>query len=99
MKFQVFTAKFDKQYANQEEREFRMQLFEQVDQFIEGWNANEQRTHTVGHNEFSDWTEDERAKMRGFKMYDANAPLEVSEAILTIPDSIDWRDTGAVTPV
>lgn len=77
-----------------------MQLFDKVDQFIEKWNADESKTHTVGHNEFSDWTDDERAKLRGFKGPVVEAAVEQTEvANVSIPDSVDWRESGAVNAV
>lgn len=100
MKFQAFTARFGKQYGSQDEREFRMQLFDQIDQYIEEWNANEKNTHTLGHNEFSDWTDDERDLLTGLMgEYVEPAAGPANPTNVTLPDAVDWRTTGAVNAV
>lgn len=102
MKFQVYQARFGKQYSTQEEMNFRMELFNEVDKFIEEWNSKEGQTHVVGHNEFSDWTQDERSKLRGFSgdlRNVANTPAEPVTNVTDIPASVDWREKGAVNEV
>ena len=34
--------------------------------FINQWNSNKERTHNISHNRFSDWTEAEKKKLRGY---------------------------------
>ena len=43
----------------------RLLNFIAIDQFIEEWNAQEDKTHTVGHNFLSDWTQDEKDIISG----------------------------------
>ena len=76
------------------------------------WAQNEEKIvehnalslpYTLGHNEFSDLTADEFfAKYIGYKP-SGRAPrlssAHVSVANQTLPDSIDWVEKGAVTPV
>ena len=76
-----------------------MELFGQVDQFIEGWNIDDQRTHTVGHNQFSDWTEDEKSKLRGFDGSKIEGNAGQMDDSFTIPDTVNWVDTGAVNEI
>lgn len=77
-----------------------MQLFDQIDQYIENWNDNEKNTHKLGHNEFSDWTDDERDLLTGFDgEYVEPAAGPVNATNVTLPDSIDWRTMGAVNAV
>ena len=60
LKFQAYATKFGKQYANQDEYQFRKDLFAQIDRYIVEWNSNPSNTHTLGHNHFSDMTVDEK---------------------------------------
>lgn len=76
-----------------------MQLFDQIDQFIEGWNADESRTHTVGHNQFSDWTDDEKFKLRGFSGHNLdNITVQALDSV-DLPASVNWVTAGAVNSV
>lgn len=80
-----------------------MELFNEVDKFVESWNSKSGQTHLVGHNEFSDWTYDEKAKLRGFKgdkasQMNYSEPMS-PEQIKDLPASVDWRTKGAVSPV
>ena len=38
----------------------RLKNFAKTDEFIESWMADKNNTSTVGHNMFSDWSEEER---------------------------------------
>jgi hypothetical protein len=40
-----------------------MSNFLDIDSFIQEWNADTTHTHVVGHNNYSDWTAEERAKL------------------------------------
>lgn len=56
---------------------------------------------TLGHNKFSTWTESEYKRLLGFKA-PKNAVKNLSPVLLNItdiPDSIDWREKGAVNPI
>ena len=58
---------YGKSYGTKDEFEFRMNLFALRDQQIEDWNADPSKTHKLSHNKFSDWTEHEMKRVRGFK--------------------------------
>lgn len=62
-------------------------------------NSNNENTFTLASNKFADYTPAEYKKLLGYKrMPKANA--QYAEFDLTaVPDSIDWRTKGAVTPV
>jgi hypothetical protein len=59
-KYMHYLSKQNKNYKTVEEFEQRLQNFIATDKFIEEWNANEEKTHTVGHNFLSDWSQAER---------------------------------------
>ena len=56
-------------------------------------------TYTLAHNEFSDWSPEERATLTGFKAGYDESGVTVSLETGDLPDSVDWRNDGAVTPV
>lgn len=91
-----------KSYATKDEFEFRKALFAKKDALIKEWNARDDVSHVIGHNKFSDWNDDETARLRGTKtLSDAkyNAIPTQEFDILGAPDSVDWRTQNAVTPV
>lgn len=57
----------------------------------------------MGHNLFSDWTLLEKKRLLGYKEELRTAEEDFREAVWldesSSPDSVDWRDQGAVTPV
>jgi len=85
-----------KSYLTLEEFATRQALYSETDALIKAHNATES-SFTLGHNKFSDYTEHERSQMLGGKR-DPNpkAPkiLEPTNAA-----TVDWRTSGAVTPV
>lgn len=100
-KFAMYISEFSKSYQTQEEYQFRKALFAERDEIITAWNSNESNTHVIGHNKFSDWAPHETAKLRGFKL-NHTQDQQIPTTVLTVgdlPESIDWRAKGAVTPV
>lgn len=63
----TYLTKFGKSYATDSEFKFRMALFAKKDKLINEWNSKPDMTHKLGHNMFSDKTDDETKKMRGFR--------------------------------
>jgi len=43
----------------EEEHAFRLSQFAKTNDLIDDWNSNSSNTHEIGHNMFSDMTEDE----------------------------------------
>ncbi len=94
--FYQHIAKYGLSYGTQDEIEFRMNEFAKKDAFIKETNA-EQSSFTLGHNNFSTWTDAEYKKLLGYK--GRKAPKNLKR--LPEPDQvhIDWTKKGAVTPI
>ena len=58
LEFMNYTAKFNKHYLQMELFEKRMSNFARADKLIKEHNATE-ANYTLGHNQFSDWSEEE----------------------------------------
>ncbi|CAJ2675680.1 unnamed protein product [Trifolium pratense] len=95
--------KYDRTYANSSEMERRKAIFKENLEFIEKrnkMNSAAGKNYTLGLNDFSDITTDEMISCSGIM----NIPNElVSSKTMfffdDIPESIDWRERGAVTSV
>ena len=88
-------------YGTKEEYQFRLDIFKKKDAEYREINSDPANTFTVGHNQFSTWTDSEYNKLLGYK-----GPQEVeADAIyeelsdVARPASIDWRQYGAVNAV
>ncbi|XP_047495305.1 procathepsin L-like isoform X1 [Penaeus chinensis] len=100
-----FKAEHGRHYASPQEERYRLSVFEQNQQFIDDHNArfeNGEVTFTLQMNQFGDMTSEEfTATMNGF----LNTPTRRPAGILradddeTLPEKVDWRTKGAVTPV
>jgi xylem cysteine proteinase len=101
--FVSFIQKFDKTYAH-EEFFSRFHVFKGVLDFIREHNAGN-NTWTAGINQFSDLTAEEfKVKyLSSLLIPTAQATGNAGETIVlpdpSMPNDIDWRSKGAVTPV
>merc|ERR1712159_744615 len=99
MAYMKFVHEWGKSYGTKAEFEFRFEQFERSLAAIAEHNADPEMGHSIGLNEFSDWTHEEYKKMLGYQ-YDPNRVLDTEELNTEdLADSIDWRTKGAVTPV
>lgn len=94
-----FVARYGRNYGTKEEFSFRLQTFTENKKSIDQFNA-ENHTSTVDVNQFADWTAAEFKKLLGTK----NNINEVILAPTVLPEvgapaTVDWRKSGAVTPV
>ena len=97
--FSAFKAEYGKHYSSPEEQRYRMSVFNMNLNKIEAHNAKK-LPWTMGVNKFADITEEEFA----FKFCGcAKDPKQRSGIMKPIfgdaPESVDWREKGAVTPV
>jgi len=103
----AFKKTHNKQYLGQEEELYRRRVFEYHLDFIQRHNLEADRglhTFWTGVNEYADMPNKEFvARMNGYKMRSTSAregaaflpPSNVGD----LPDSVDWRTKGYVTPV
>ena len=99
--FTDFQEKFNKKYDTLEELETRFTIFFNNLYIITNHNLDPEQNFTMGINQYTDLTAEEfklqyisglrNPKSYGCKVYSA--------LNLDIPDSIDWRQKGAVTSV
>jgi cathepsin L len=97
MEFMKYVSAFNKRYGTIEELRFRNALFREKAQVIEEFNAAS-TGHTIGHNEFSDWTHDEYRDLLGYKPV-PHESVEYLDFVPTDEAEVDWVAKGAVTKV
>jgi len=99
----TFKGKHQKNYVSQQEHNYRKAVFADNLKKIQKHNAEEAlglHTFTLGVNEFADMTSEEFvAYYNGFKALDQSSQKVVEIEVEDLPDSIDWREKGYVTPV
>ena len=102
--FSIFQERFARKYENLEEMEARFQIFRSNLRNIITHNLDVNQNFTMGVNQFTDLTPQE-FKERFVGGFGKKADLESSSCVSfsgtgkTVPDSYDWRDHNAVTPV
>jgi len=100
--FDNYVQEFEKAYSPVE-HEFRRSVFETRLVDIKRHNADATRTYKRGVNKFSDLTTEEFKKYLGGgkipKALSQGSTVFERNAARTLPDSVDWRTKGVVTPV
>ncbi|XP_017578216.1 cathepsin F [Pygocentrus nattereri] len=101
--FKDFMVKYNRTYSSQEEAEKRLHIFQKNLKTAETLQSLDQGTAEYGVTKFSDLTEDE------FRMMYLNPMLSqwslqkkmkpAAPASKAAPESWDWREHGAVSPV
>jgi len=81
----------------------RLGIFSENLKFVQSHDSEEEG-FTVGINKMSDWTKDEYGKLSGkfnkknkSKKLKARTPTHFTDS--DIPESVDWREEGAVSKV
>ncbi|CAL5212871.1 unnamed protein product [Lathyrus oleraceus] len=95
-------AQFGKSYKDAQEKEKRFQIFKNNVEFIEYFNAAGDKPFNLSINHFADLTSEEfKASLNGKKKL--HNEKETSSFryhnVTSVPDSMDWRKRGAVTPI
>lgn len=96
--FFKFMSKYGKSYGTKEEFEFRSQQFKQNMAKVAMNNARNDVSYQIGINKFADWTPAEYKRLLGYKKQ-VRGTQNIKLLDTAIPDSVDWRAKGAVTPV
>lgn len=98
-----FIGKYKRNYATVEEYAYRIKIFAKVWEDIKNHNATKEG-YTKAINKFSDLSSQEWKKMQGLisSKNSKGVSVEVttvSATVTTLPTSVDWRTSGAVTGV
>lgn len=102
--FEAFKSQFNRVYDDALEHDMRFRIFKQNLFQIRQLNKFEQGTAVYGVTEFADMTYNEYKMRTGLRMRNLEDTNEISNPKAEIPDielpeSFDWREKGAVTPV
>lgn len=100
--FSDFQFKFNKRYENLEELKHRFEIFKENVAEIHDHNKNENKTFTLGINQFTDLSREEFIHyyvngLNNYQSYGCNVYTAPSNVLL--PSSVDWRQKGAVSSV
>lgn len=91
-------------YSSHLEKERRSKIFNDNVEFIESFNAANNKSYKLSVNGFADLTNEEfRSSRNGYKRSVLVGLVETAsfryENVTVVPTSMDWRKKGAVTPV
>ncbi|KAL4390468.1 hypothetical protein HN51_011382 [Arachis hypogaea] len=88
-------------YKNGEEKEKRFLIFKDNVELIESFNAAGNKPYKLGVNHLADLTNEEfKASRNGYMRSNNSPPTSFKyENVTDVPNAIDWRQNGAVTPV
>ena len=103
-RYQMFLAEFGKTYNSESEYDYRYQVFTENVNMIDSHNAGN-HSHSLGINEFADWTSEEFGVMLGRGGNGDNSdpiPYECDGDYYSEqdhPTTYDWTNEGAVHSV
>ena len=94
--FMGYISNFEKSYPSMDEFNHRFEQFARNHANIVSHNASGAFTFTLGHNQFSDWTEEEYKAILTYTPVDESEIVYESFDANEINGAIDWRSSGAV---
>lgn len=101
--FRAYKTNFAKVYRNEAEHAHRMTAFANNLELIKKHNkeaAEGKHSYTLGVNKFADLTNEEWRQSLTLNIVKEGEPKYFMKSIKAdIPDAVDWRDEGYVTPV
>jgi len=84
-------------YATVEEFNARKEIYAAKEALFEEINNDPANTFTVGHNQYSTWTQGEMKRLTGYVAWTPDV-ITVEDNVSNA-DSVNWVEKGAVTPV
>jgi len=99
--FEKFKETFDKQYSKSEEI-YRFTIFQVNLKKIEQHNADNTQTYKMDVNQFTDMTQEEFVEKILTKMNDLKTlqpKIFIEETYEPVPNGVDWRTQGVVSPI
>jgi len=105
--WEAWKEEYGREYQDVEEESYRYSIFERNLLLINNHNADYDNglvTFTLGMNQFGDMhTMEIQSILLGFKQEDPsvneNRPILKADKQENLPEEVDWRPSGAVTPV
>ncbi|GAB2222449.1 hypothetical protein Droror1_Dr00013670 [Drosera rotundifolia] len=108
--FESWLVKYKKNYNAIGEKEKRFEIFKDSLRFIDEENSQGDHTYKLGLNKFADLTNEEfRSKYLGVKPGVKRPEKRADEKRISgryasreddsLPESVDWREKGAVAPI
>jgi len=100
-----FKINFERQFASESEHDARRAVFSDNLRLINKHNAEHARglhSYTLGINEFADLTNEEFVKQYNGFIAPSNVEQVEDDSVVdttSLPESVDWRTKGYVTPV
>ena len=103
-KHEQWMAEHRRTYADNVEKDKRFKIFKHNLDFIDKLNSQGNRTYKLGINKFADLTHEEFLRYyTGYEKPTNSNPSPKKyfkhDEVTDVPDSVDWRDQGAVTPI
>ena len=96
--FRQFVSKYNKNYATEEEFSLRFNIYRENSALIRAHNRS-QSNYKLAVNHFADLTPEEFAQYYTGTYQKTEYSNVVELPTDNLPDSVDWRDSGAVTGV
>jgi KDEL-tailed cysteine endopeptidase len=97
--YMQYVARFGKSYPTLEEFNMRAELFMVTDAIIKEWNLDDTATSKMGHNFLSDYTEAEKANLRGLRGAPMDHGVKFTHDGSAIPNAVNWVTAGKVGAV
>merc|ERR1712028_158104 len=99
MMYMKYVTEWGKSYGTKAEFEFRLDQFKKTLNKMALHNSDNAHKSTVGHNQFSDWTDAEYKRLLAYKGAQTNnLDAEILDTS-NLEDSVNWVTKGAVTNV
>nr|CAD1842313.1 unnamed protein product [Ananas comosus var. bracteatus] len=104
MRFEDWMRQYGRVYGSEDDKSLRFEIFKHNVNHIETFNSRNENSYTLGINQFADMTNEEFVARYAGTFFPQNIESEPTASLedvdlSKVPDSIDWREKGAVTEV